>query len=388
MGTALQAKSSTLLLVGGGLANGLIAYKLAQARPEVSFCLVEAAPHLGGQHTWSFFESDLDADGQWLLPLISRSWDHYQVRFPRRRRRISNGYRSITSEHFSTVLEAMLGERVMLDASVSSIDFTGVDLVGGQRLSAEIVIDGRGPGDFPDLTLGYQKFLGQTVRLSAEHDLDGPILMDATVDQKGGYRFVYVLPWDKRTLLIEDTRYTDHHDLDPDDFRAGVASYAASQGWNIEAVLAEEQGVLPVALEGDINAHWQRAAGHAMSGLRAALFHPTTGYSLPDAVRLANAICKLPHINRVSVEQLIREQSIATWKRRGFFRLLNRMLFRAAEPAERYRVLQRFYGLREPLMARFYAGRLTRLDKARIVSGVPPVPFFAGLRCIPERKTS
>jgi lycopene beta-cyclase len=223
------------------------------------------------------------------------------------------------------------------------------------------------------------------VHLSAEHGLDGPIIMDATVDQKSGYRFVYVLPWDERTLLIEDTRYTDHEDLDPADFRAGVGSYAASQGWNIEAVLAEEQGVLPVALEGDIDAHWRRAAGHAMSGLRAALFHPTTGYSLPDAVRLANSICKLPEISRVTVEKLIREQSISTWRRRGFFRLLNRMLFRAAKPEERYRVLQRFYGLREPLMERFYAGRLTPFDKVRIVSGVPPVPILAAIRCLPER---
>ena len=374
-----------MLLVGGGLANGLIAYRLAQVRPEVTLRLVEAGPRLGGQHTWSFFESDLDADGQWVLPLVSRSWDHYQVRFPKRQRRISNGYRSITSENFSTVIEGMLGDRVMLGASVSSIDFTGVDFDGGGRLSAEIVIDGRGPTDFPDLTLGYQKFLGQTVHLSAEHGLDGPIIMDATVDQKSGYRFVYVLPWDERTLLIEDTRYTDHEDLDPADFRAGVGSYAASQGWNIEAVLAEEQGVLPVALEGDIDAHWRRAAGHAMSGLRAALFHPTTGYSLPDAVRLANSICKLPEISRVTVEKLIREQSISTWRRRGFFRLLNRMLFRAAKPEERYRVLQRFYGLREPLMERFYAGRLTPFDKVRIVSGVPPVPILAAIRCLPER---
>jgi len=377
-----------MLLVGGGLANGLIAYRLAQLRPEVSFLLVEAGPCLGGQHTWSFFESDLDAEGQWVLPLVSRFWDHYSVRFPKRQRRISNGYRSISSEKFSTVVEAMLGDRVLLGASVSSIDFTGVDLDRGERLSADIVIDGRGPADFPDLTLGYQKFLGQTVRLSGEHGLDGPIIMDATVDQKGGYRFVYVLPWDKSTLLIEDTRYTDHHDLDPADFRAGIGAYAASQGWNIEAVLAEEQGVLPVALEGDIDAHWRRAAGHVMSGLRAALFHPTTGYSLPDAVRLANSICKLPEINRVTIEKLIREQSISTWKRRGFFRLLNRMLFRAAQPEERYRVLQRFYGLREPLMARFYAARLTPLDKARIVTGVPPVPFFAGVRCLPERASA
>jgi lycopene beta-cyclase len=377
-----------MLLVGGGLANGLIAYRLAQTRPEVSFRVVEAGPRLGGQHTWSFFQSDLDAEGQWVLPLVSRSWDHYEVRFPKRQRRVSNGYRSITSEKFSAMVGAMLGDRVLLDAPVSSIDLEGVDLANGERLSADIVIDGRGPGEFPDLTLGYQKFLGQTVRLAADHGLEGPIIMDATVDQKGGYRFVYVLPWDKRTVLIEDTRYTDHHDLNLADFRAGVVSYAASQGWSIEEVLGEEQGVLPVALEGDIDAHWQRAAGQAMSGLRAALFHPTTGYSLPDAVRLANSICKLPEINRVTVERLIREHSISTWKRRGFFRLLNRMLFRAAQPEERYRVLQRFYGLREPLMARFYAGRLTHFDKARIVTGVPPVPFFAGVRCIPERTVS
>ena len=355
MAGASDLAPTTVLLVGGGLANGLIGYRLAQTRPEVSLRLVEAGPHLGGQHTWSFFASDLGSEGQWVLPLVTRSWDHYQVRFPNRQRRVSNGYRSITSEQFATVIEDMLGDRILLGNSVATIDLNGVALTSGQRLAADIVIDGRGPAEFPDLTLGYQKFLGQTVRLAADHGLAGPIIMDATVDQKGGYRFVYVLPWDQRTVLIEDTRYTDHEDLDLADFRTGVASYAASQGWNIEAILAEEQGVLPVALEGDIEAHWRRASGHAMSGLRAALFHPTTGYSLPDAVRLANSICKLPEINRVSVEKLIREQSISTWKRRGFFRLLNRMLFRAAEPEQRYRVLQRFYGLREPLMERFYA---------------------------------
>jgi lycopene beta-cyclase len=71
MAKAFNVKASTMLLVGGGLANGLIAYRLAQARPEVAFRLVEAGPHLGGQHTWSFFESDLDVDGQWVVPLIS-----------------------------------------------------------------------------------------------------------------------------------------------------------------------------------------------------------------------------------------------------------------------------------------------------------------------------
>jgi lycopene beta-cyclase len=61
------------------------------------------------------------------------------------------------------------------------------------------------------------------------------------------------------------------------------------------------------------------------------------------------------------------------------------MLFQAARPSERYRVLERFYSLPEALIARFYAARLTRLDKLRLLSGKPPVPLGAALRCIAEK---
>ena len=56
---------------------------------------------------------------------------------------------------------------------------------------------------------------------------------------------------------------------------------------------------------------------------------------------------------------------------RGFYRMLDRMLFKAAEPAERYRVLERFYPLDPQLIGRFYAGRSTMMDKARILTGKP-----------------
>jgi lycopene beta-cyclase len=142
---------------------------------------------------------------------------------------------------------------------------------------------------------------------------------------------------------------------------------------------------LPVALDGDIEAHWIEAHGQAMAGLRAALFHPTTGYSLSDAIGLANAICELPVIDAASLERLVRERSIRLWRERAFFRLVNRMLFRAGRPGQRYKVLERFYGLSEPLIKRFYAARLTRLDKLRILTGKPPVPFGAALKCIEEQ---
>ncbi|HTW51546.1 MAG TPA: lycopene beta-cyclase CrtY [Stellaceae bacterium] len=378
-------KRTSLLLAGGGLANGLIAYRLAHLRPEISVLLVEGGDRLGGCHTWSFFDTDIAPDGGWTSAFVAKSWAGYEVRFPKQRRRISHAYRSITSERFHTVLTSALGDRIVLRATIETLGPDWVRLADARLLTADLVIDGRGPSVSPDLTLAYQKFLGQTVQLTADHGLEWPIIMDAMVDQKEGYRFVYVLPWDARTLLIEDTRYTDGANLDRDDLRRGIGDYARGQGWTIDAVLSEEEGVLPVALEGDVEAHWRRAEGRALSGSRAALFHPTTGYSFPDAVALADAVCRLPTIDAVSVERLIRERSIELWRSRAFFRLLNRMLFRAARPAERYRVLERFYGLPEALIARFYAGKLTGLDKVRILSGKPPVPIGMALRCIREK---
>jgi len=71
------------------------------------------------------------------------------------------------------------------------------------------------------------------------------------------------------------------------------------------------------------------------------------------------------------------------WHARGFYRILNRMLFRAAAPSQRYRILEHFYRLDPDLVARFYAGRSGLRDKLRILSGKPPVPIgraWAALR--------
>jgi lycopene beta-cyclase len=260
-----------------------------------------------------------------------------------------------------------------------------VTLADGRTVVAGAVIDGRGPRQSRSLALGYQKFVGQGVRLAAPHGLTRPIIMDATVSQKDGYRFVYVLPLDATRLLIEDTRYSDGPALDRPALRRAIAAYAEAQGWTIVQVEREEDGILPIALGGDIDAYWREARPHvAEVGLRAALFQPTTGYSLPDAARLAETVAALPRITSASVRACVEAQSKAVWRRRRFLRLLNRMLFRACAPQDRYKVLERFYRLSPDLIQRFYAARLSRWDKARILIGKPPVPISAAIKCIDE----
>jgi lycopene beta-cyclase len=144
-----------------------------------------------------------------------------------------------------------------------------------------------------------------------------------------------------------------------------------------------ETGVLPVVIGGNFDAYWRSTGqGVAKAGMRAGLFHPTTGYSLPDAVRLASAIARAPDLSCEALARLTFEHAERAWRSRRFYRMLDTMLFRAAAPEQRYRVLERFYTLPEPLIGRFYAARSTGLDKLRILTGKPPVPIGRAIAAI------
>ncbi len=199
-----------LILIGGGLANCLIAHRLLIERPEFPLLVVERAASLGADHTWSFHDSDLSADQRrWIEPLVGHHWTSHELRFPNRRRTIEDGYNSVTSERLHKVVAPALGNRMRLGAEVAEVDPGGVVLANGERIQAQAVIDGRGDPGGAHLDIAFQKFLGLFVRLAEPHGLTGPILMDATVEQIDGYRFVYTLPFSDTEVLIEDTYYAD-----------------------------------------------------------------------------------------------------------------------------------------------------------------------------------
>jgi len=373
-----------LVIAGGGLAGGLAALALARLRPELSILLVEQGERFGGNHIWSFFDEDVAPENRWLVaPLVATRWDGYDVRFPKRARTLPTGYNSARSSLLDRVLrEQLQPDQYRLGAPIGAVDAGGVTLADGERIMARAVIDARGPGEFGALRVGWQKFVGREYRLSAPHGLLRPIVMDACVDQADGYRFVYCLPFDEHRLLIEDTYYSLDPTLDKAALGARIEAYAAAQGWTPAEIEAEESGVLPVATGGDFDGFWPADDPVARLGLRGGFFHPTTGYSLPDAVRTALLVAGQADADSAGLAQMLRAEAKRLWRARGFYRLLDRMLFHAAEPAQRYRVLEHFYRLDPALIARFYAARSRWTDRLRILSGRPPVPIGKALAAL------
>lgn len=379
MNTALP-----VVIVGGGLAGSLAALMLAQRRPDLPLLLLEAEDCFGGNHTWSFFDSDVPAEARSLIDdLHPVRWPRHSVAFPKRQRRFDHAYNAVTSDALDALVRGRLPHGAWrTGAKVIAIDSDGVTLMDGGRIAAQGVIDARGPdGPMPGLDLGWQKFVGIEFAAQAP-DPSCATVMDATVPQVDGYRFVYILPMSVDRVLVEDTYYTNAADFDVAAIADRVRALAAERGLS-GVEIRREHGVLPILIGGDPDTFWPANDPVARLGMRGGFFHATTGYSLGLALQNAVALAhQSSDFSSASLARWSRERFAAHWHAMRFFRVLNRMLFRAAPPLERYRVFEHFYRLPIGLIARFYGGTPTTADKLRILSGKPPVRIGAAVKAL------
>lgn len=374
-----EEKTYDLIILGGGLAGSLLFAASRQFFPNWNVLLCEQAPQLCGEHTWSFHGSDLPKDLKPLVAsLVSQQWPEYEVQFPELKRTLSSSYASIRSQDLAKKIESLANAQfsILLNTTVLSASLTAVQTSKG-HFQGRYVVDCRG---WTELTgpLGYQKFIGLEIRYKKPHSVLRPILKDACLEQTDGYRFMYTLPMTSSQLLIEDTYYSNTPDLDEDRLTQEVLQYAKRFG-EIDQVLHKERGCLPLVLS-----RQNHQQSQITLGARSQFYQPVTGYSLPQTLQMLTHLMGLFAENQVPEKILQAQKSYLSKKATQwtYFIWLNKMLFLAAEPHLRYRVLQRFYGLREDLIHRFYRGDLKVWDQLRILAGKPPVPLFKALKVL------
>jgi lycopene beta-cyclase len=375
-------------LVGGGLQNGLLALALLERRPGLRIALVERGRELGAGHTWCFHAADAAApELAFVLPLVEHCWPGYDVRFHGVERTLPGPYACLSAARLHAVVSGRLGRApgcaLLLGCEAREVGERGVVLADGRELAAALVVDARGPrAEEGAGEAGYQKFVGLEFELEVEHGLARPIVMDARVPQRDGFRFFYTLPLGPRRLLVEDTRFSDSPALAVEELRAEVLAYAERQGWRLRTLAREERGVLPMPW-GELCA--PAARGPLVAGYAGGWIHPATGYSFPCAARLAALVARTPPSELFGAPLATHAREHRRQAR--FARLLNRLLFRWYLPEERAPVFERFYRLPEPLIERFYALRTTAADRARILLGRPPRGLSLRARLTASRRS-
>lgn len=355
-----------LVIAGGGLQAALVALAAHARAPAARVAIVERGATLGGNHTWCFHDTDVTpAIAGWLAPLVGARWQGHDVAFPRYRRTLAGGYAAIASADVDRVVRA-IGATVITGARVDDVAAGAVTLADGRTLAADWAIDARGPDRLAAGDAGYQKFVGLELALAGPHGLTRPMLMDACVAQRDGFRFLYVLPLAPDRLLVEDTRFSDRPFLDVAAVAADAQAYADEHGWRGE-VVRREHGVLPMPFDCAVT---PPRPGLIVAGYQGGWLHPVTGYSLPTAARLADALAV--GLATDDVAGAVARAAAAQADQLAFANRMTSMMFRWFAPDRRREALAHFYRLPADVIARFYALALTRGDRARLFLRRPP----------------
>jgi len=357
-----QTGSADISIQGAGLSGALLATRLKLSHPNLKLAVVEKNSEAVSDQVWSFYGSDLTPGSlAWMKPYLRKSWNCYEVKFPTYNRVVNTSYHSIDAGKIRNHLKSLLGPDLLLNST--------------EQVRANIRVDARGNSNFNYPNCGWQKFLGIEYELSRPHGLQWPIVMDATCEQKDGFRFIYVLPWDEKNLLIEDTRYSDTPTIDETEFEKDIVLYARKMGFSINSEIRRERGALPIPLK-------PQPKSRLTIGTAGGFFHPITGYSAPFAIELSNRIANLSHVTADAVQSEIEKYSTDLEASQRFAFKLSALLFLGASPSERIKIFEKFYRHSQPLIERFYKLDIKTVDKVSIFSGRPPISIVKAFQIL------
>jgi lycopene beta-cyclase len=261
----MPAIDADVIIAGAGLSGLSLAVALLDAGlPEdARIMLVDPRETLSGaDRTWCFFN---------LVPhafesAITHRWSRWRVRNGATevlRSAPGIAYCRIPGERFyELALERLVaaGQRIefLLGVTVEHLDDRGehVDVhTSAGVLRARLAMDSRPPAltraadDGNDVNL-LQHFRGRVVR-SAEpvFEVDTATLMDFDVSQADGIHFIYVLPFDAHTALVESTFFTDR--LLPDTvYEAAIDTWLTRRlPGRVFETISHESGVIPMTTE-------------------------------------------------------------------------------------------------------------------------------------------
>jgi lycopene beta-cyclase len=362
-----RGRRDGIIIAGGGLAGCLAALAMARARPEVPLLIVEEGETFGDNGFRTFSDAELDAEAMALVaPLIGARWPGFYVAFPGLSRKLKGAESGFGAAALHDAMTAaLMPKQYRLGTRVVAVREDALVLDGGEEIRAEGAIDARGAANLSMLDLLYEARLERDYQLKAPHRLDRPVLIDATVGQAGGLRFVQCVPLAPERLLVADICISER--AQPDD-EAGkrLDAYLVTRGWARKKLNGTRAGTRPLPYGGDFASFWRLGGARvAKLGLRGGFLHPATGRTLADAAQTALLLTRQRDFSGAALHDLFESEARQLWKKREFLRNVTGAIA-AAKPEARRDLLKSLYALDPGLIARLRAGRLGLLDRGRV----------------------
>jgi lycopene beta-cyclase len=298
-----------VIVVGAGLSGLSVTVALLDAGlpADARVLLIDPRAELDGHdRTWCFFDVAPHA----FTEAVAHRWSRWHVRCGGRELLLAHPdltYCHIPGARFYEVARARLaqaGDRIALrlGAQATRIDDHGDHVVVHTHegpLRAKLAFDSRPPplagARLDDKSVGpadghvrlLQHFRGRIVRTRAPvFDAGLATLMDFDVDQHHGIHFVYVLPFDAHTALVESTFFTPRVLRDEIYERAIDDWLAARKPGHAFETVSREHGVIPMTTE-PFDAHPSPRV--VRIGTAGGAAKPSTGYAFLAVQRFARA---------------------------------------------------------------------------------------------------
>ncbi len=259
-------KSMPVTIIGAGCAGLSLAAELAKSESRAVKVLGKPSPAETSPHIWGFWQMD------WLEEPARQShfswskWEFIAPDSPVVR------HESTTHPYHALLSTVWLGtcRRNAHTTDFNEVDVDGPDLPTDEE--AEFVFDSRPPElDEPFMK---QHFLGWEIKTSTPvFEPDVARLMDFTTDQSRGIHFIYLLPFDTHTALVESTMFSLTTEADSW-YEEAITAYLSDQFDLISFdIQRTEKGCIPMVFPDRPHSHYPAIGGNSGA------VRPSSGYA-------------------------------------------------------------------------------------------------------------
>lgn len=355
-------------IIGAGCAGLTLGYHLIGSKSEPIVLIDKQTSR--NDHLWSYWDNGRDS----LIlprPFIKKKWANWSIRTQNKeviRTGNSSQYVCLSSAVFESHLQKAIKNS---NGTILRETVTGTNIINGTKLlslsnGSELNINNVYDSRPPLVSDGamYQHFVGLNIQADDPiFDDSTAILMDFRVPQSSGIHFIYVLPFSKKSALIESTVYSTKL-LPHSWYKQQISNYVQKNfpktNWE---VISQETGALPLT-----NKCPQISFGVPI-GLNANAMRASTGYAFSQIMaQISELVLKIESSNKITVKK--GSSFIEDFMDKIFLDVLSKSPHRAPEIFSK--VLESLTG---DEFAEFMSGYCPASIKAKIIAALPKSLF-------------